>query len=123
MGLGPIGLVFGSVNQYDPTNSSAFSIAVTQTANFNNTVQYKGYNNASSFSEQWSEQIANSGLEFGDVLNNSNFAYGAAPAVYTYLLDTFPLNGGYVIKTQPEFLIDNGKALLQQNHRDPWWHL
>ena len=41
-GIGPIGIVFGTANNYNPKTSQAFSIAVTQTANYNNTLQYKG---------------------------------------------------------------------------------
>ena len=41
-GIGPIGIVFGAANSYNPTTSKAFSIAITQTANYNNTLQYKG---------------------------------------------------------------------------------
>ena len=114
-GLGPIGLVFGTPNRYNPGNSSAFSIAVTQTANFNNTVTYKGLNNQSSYSEQWSEEIANSNLAFDDILRqNSPYAYGSAQAVYTYLVDTIRQNGNIVLKTLPEYLLEQGKALQQQ---------
>jgi hypothetical protein len=112
--LGPIGLVFGSVNQYDPTSSTAFSIAVTQTANFNNSVQYRGYNNYSSYSEQWAEEIARSGDSIGGILGNPQYAYGAAPALYTYLVDTFSINGGLQVRGQPEFLLGNGNALYQE---------
>jgi len=113
-GLGPIGIVFGSPNRYKPGNSTAFSIAVTQTANFNNTVSYKGLNNISSYSEQWTEAIANSGAEFANVLNNPSFAYGAAPAVLSFLVDTFRINGNLLLKSLPELLIDNQQALLQE---------
>ncbi len=44
-----------------PKTSQAFSIAVMQTANFNNIVKYKGYNNYSSFAEQWAEEVSKSG--------------------------------------------------------------
>jgi hypothetical protein len=111
---GPIGFVFGTGNRYKPTTSQAFSLAVTQTANYNNTVQYSGYNNYSSFSEQFAEQavkgLSNGSLD--DVLNNPQYAYGAAPALYTYLVDTF---SGNRVKAQPEFLLSDGKALFQQN--------
>ncbi|MBC7510554.1 MAG: aromatic hydrocarbon degradation protein, partial [Ferruginibacter sp.] len=52
---GPVGIVYGASNRYKPANSQAISIAVTQTANYNNIVQYSGYNNYSSFSEQFAE--------------------------------------------------------------------
>jgi hypothetical protein len=111
---GPIGFVFGTGDRYKPNTSKAFSLAVTQTANYNNTVQYSGYNNYSSFSEQFAEQAVK-GLSNGsidDVLNDPQYAYGAAPALYTYLVDTF---SGNRVKGYPEFLLADGKALLQQN--------
>jgi hypothetical protein len=50
---GPIGIVYGATNRYKPGTSQSISLAVTQTANYNNTIQYSGYNNYSSFSEQF----------------------------------------------------------------------
>ena len=93
---GPIGIVYGATNRYKPGTSQAISLAVTQTANYNNTIQYSGYNNYSSYSEQFAEQ-AIQGLNKGtieDVLNDPQYAYGAAPALYTYLVDTFSGNIG-----------------------------
>lgn len=112
--FGPIGIVYGASNRYKPTTSQSISLAVTQTANYNNTIQYSGYNNYSSFSEQFAEQAVK-GLSKGsidDVLNDPQYAYGAAPALYTYLVDTF---SGNRVKALPEFLLTSGKALFQQN--------
>ena len=111
---GPIGIVYGATNRYKPGTSQAISLAVTQTANYNNTIQYSGYNNYSSYSEQFAEQ-AIQGLNKGtieDVLNDPQYAYGAAPALYTYLVDTF---SGNKVKAMPEFVLASGKALFQQN--------
>lgn len=111
---GPIGIVYGAANPYKPGNSSAISLAVTQTANFNNTTHYSGYNNYSSFSEQFAEQAVKglNGSNINNVLNDPQYAYGAAPALYTYLVDTF---AGNTVKALPEFVLANGKALYQQN--------
>ncbi|HNJ59482.1 MAG TPA: aromatic hydrocarbon degradation protein, partial [Chitinophagaceae bacterium] len=51
---GTIGFVFGKPNNpnYSKFTSSAFSISVNQLANYNNSIQFKGFNNFSSFSEQ-----------------------------------------------------------------------
>jgi len=57
--FGTSGWVFGHSNSNNSRNSSAFSIAITQTANFNNEVRYKGLNNYSSFSEQFAEEFGN----------------------------------------------------------------
>lgn len=112
--LGPIGIVYGANNRYKPNTSQSISLAVTQTADYNNTIQYSGYNNYSSFSEQFVEQ-AIKGLSKGsidDILNDPQYAYSAAPALYTYLVDTF---SGNRVKALPEFLLANGKALFQKN--------
>ncbi|MES2891758.1 MAG: hypothetical protein V4725_07090 [Bacteroidota bacterium] len=114
--LGPIGFVYGASNRYNSTSSSALSLVVNQTANFNNTLQYKGLNNFSSYTEQWAEQIAKSGLSIDDALNNPSFAYGPAPALHTYLVDTFRNNFGTVqLRGLPENILDAGQALMQEN--------
>ncbi len=111
---GPIGFVYGTSSRYKKGTSQAISLAVTQTANYNNRLQYSGYNNYSSFSEQFAEQVVG-GLKNGtvdDIYNDPKYAYGAAPALYTYLVDTF---SGNRVKALPEFILESGKALYQQN--------
>ena len=113
--FGQIGIVFGSTYHDEPKNSQAFSLAITQTANYNNTLYYKGYNNYSSFSEQWAEDIARSGDSLEGIRRNPVYAYGAALAIDTYAVDTFSSNGGNAqIKALPEFILANGQALLQE---------
>ena len=116
--FGSLGLVFGASNMYDKTSSQAFSIGVMQTANFNNTIKYKGYNNYSSFAEQWAEEISYSGDSIGGILANPKYAYGSAPGLYTYLVDTFSLNNNLQVKALPEFILANGNALLQEKTID-----
>jgi len=113
--LGPIGLVFGSPFRYDATSSQAFSIAFTQTANYNNSVQYKGLNNYSSFTEQWAEEAAKSGDSIDYIIGNPQYAYGTAQALYNYLVDTFRINGNLQFRGLPESLLDAGQALRQQS--------
>lgn len=136
-GMGPIGIVFGAANRYQPTSSQAVSFAVTQTASFNNTVQYKGYNNYSSFAEQWAEDVARNG-SIDNVYADPAYAYGAAQALHTYLVDTFRVGNDLQVKALPEFILQNGQSLLQEktivssggiydiaigyayNHKDKW---
>ncbi len=114
-GFGTSGFVWGYSNRNKPENSSALSLAVTQTANFNNSIQYKGLNNFSSFSEMFSEEFAKSGLRIDEALNtNSKLPYGAAPALYTYLIDTVRVNGTLQVKGAPEFILDAGQAIKQE---------
>jgi hypothetical protein len=117
-GFGTTGLVYGSVNRYDPTTSQAFSVAITQTAHFNNTLRYRGYNNFSSYAEQWAEEVSKSGLTIDQVLGNQQYAYGAAPALYTYLVDTFRTGNDLAVKALPEYILGSGQALLQEKTID-----
>lgn len=136
-GIGTWGVVYGQAERKD--KSSAVSLAFTQVASYNNTLHYKGYNNYSSFAEQWAEEVAGSNLEIDKVLDFPQYAYGAAPAVYTFLVDTFNQgNGNYVVKALPEFVLESGMALQQEktiatkgglyeaalgfafNHQDKW---
>ena len=117
MGFGASGLVLGMPNRYNK-NSSAFSLAINQTASFNNNIHYSGLNNYSSFSEQFAEEFAKSGKSIDEVLNtNSIFPYTSAPALYTYLIDTVKVNGVYQVKGAPEFILDAGQALRQEMNK------
>lgn len=116
IGFGTTGWVFGQSSRADSRNSSAYSIAITQSANFNNEVRYKGLNNFSSFSEQFAEEFAKSGYTIDEVLSTSNtpFPYTSAPALYTYLIDTVTINGMKQVKGAPEYILDAGQALQQE---------
>lgn len=113
--LGTSGIVIGFNSPNSKWTNQAFSFGISQTANFNNYVSYRGSNNQSSYAEQFAEQFSQSGLSPGQALNDPRFAYGTAPAIYTYLVDTFPNGaGGYNVKALPEFLLAKGIALDQQ---------
>ncbi len=149
MGFGTSGWVWGFGTRYKKDVSNAISFAVTQTANFNNSIVYKGLNNYSSFSEQFAEEFAKANARYGytidDVLNsNSRYPYGSAPALLSYLIDTFTVTGTngqkeIKVKAVPEFILDAGQALKQEmsrttsggitelalgfahNHQDKWF--
>ena len=117
-GLGTSGFVFGAGNNFNLKQHVAFSLAITQTANFNNRTDFTGLNNFSSFSEQFAEEFARSGLSIGEVLNtNSDLPYTAAPALNAFLIDTFRVNGRLQVKGIPELLLDSGLALRQNYSR------
>jgi len=121
-GYGTSGWVWGFGTRYKPKVSNAISLAITQTANFNNSIQYKGLNNYSSFSEQFAEEFAKSGYSIDEVLNtNSPLPYGAATALYTYLIDTVSsiVNGQrvYQVKGAPEYILDAKQAIRQEMNR------
>ncbi|GAB2812625.1 hypothetical protein [Ferruginibacter profundus] len=143
-GFGTSGWVWGFGDRYKPKVSNAISLVVTQTANFNNSIQYKGLNNYSSFGEQFAEEFAKSGRTINEVLTTqSPLPYGSAIALNTYLIDTFStvVNGQrvYKVKAAPEFILDAGNAIRQEmlhttsggitelalgfahNHEDKWF--
>ena len=126
-GFGTGGWVWGYSSRYKSKVSNAVSLAVTQTANFNNSIQYKGLNNYSSFGEQFAEEFAKANARYGysidDVLNvNSKYPYGSAPALFSYLIDTFTVIGAngvkeIKVKAAPELILDAGQAIRQQMNR------
>lgn len=114
-GLGTSGFVLGSSPAQSSNRSLAFSIAVTQAANFNNVIHYKALNHLSSFSEQFAEEFAKSGYSIDEVLNiNSPLPYSSAVALNTFLIDTVTENNVLRVKAAPEYILDAGQALQQE---------
>lgn len=116
--LGPMGLIVGTPSRSRKHTSSAFTLGLNQTAGFGNQLQYRGLNNYSSFSESFVEEFAKSGYSIGQVLTTqSPLPYTAAPALFTYLMDTVRINGVLQVKSAPEYLLDSGKAVRQDMTR------
>lgn len=98
-GYGTSGFVFGS--QHDRgrnASSSAFSISVNQLANYNNRVEYKGFNNFSSWSEQYVEQLVRDRANMAQAENN--YIFGSSLAFWTFLVDTVAGANGDLIGYQ-----------------------
>jgi hypothetical protein len=98
-GYGTSGFVFGS--QHDRSrnaSSSAFSISVNQLANYNNRIEYKGFNNFSSWSEQYVEELVRNRATIQQAENN--FIFGSSLAFWTFLVDTIANASGNVIGYQ-----------------------
>ena len=116
--FGTTGIVFGIGDRYEDGNddlTKTGSIAFTQKANFNNTIYYKGLNNYSSFSEQFAEEFVRSKLSIRDALNSqSSVPFTAAPALFTYLIDTVRVNGILKVKAAPEYILATGQAIQQE---------
>jgi hypothetical protein len=109
--LGVSGLVTGHTGFNG--NSSVFSIAVNQTANFSQHIHYQGINDYSSGAEQYAEEFAygnepdiNKAIETPGM-----FSYGTRMALYTYLVDTATINGQLQVIAQPQ----KAGTVLQQN--------
>lgn len=103
LNIGNIGFIFSSPNRWKSSNirNTTFSLALTQTANFNSNFSYRGINNVSSYSEKWVEEIIAAGITN---VNNigASFPNGASQAYETYLVDTATENGQLVLKTNAD---------------------
>lgn len=115
--FGPTGIVIGggSRNNRGSMKSSAFSLVVNRSANFNSTVLYRGQNNQNSYSQKFLEEIRNSSP--GGIANPNavagDFKFGTSLAFNTYWIDTIRGSGGAVAGYQSRAAgIGN---LLQQN--------
>ncbi|WP_153800747.1 hypothetical protein [Foetidibacter luteolus] len=89
--------------------STAFSISITQLASYNNNTRFAGFNDFSSYTEQWIEE-----LEYNGVRNEtdalSRFPFGSSLAYKSYLIDTIPGTGGENYFSQ---VFKNGAGTLQ----------
>ena len=106
--LGTSGFVFGGFG-YKAKNS--FGLTVTQVADFNQTISYKGQNNYSSFAEPLADEFASSGLTIDQALNSNNITLPTKMSLYTYLVDTATINGSKQVIARSEFT-----SLLNQEH-------
>ncbi len=112
--FGTSGFVLAKQNGNNAAKSNAFSLAFTQHKNFNANLNYKGYNNYSSFSESFAEELSKQ--KIADVLSTESIApYTTAPAYLSYLiyLKTLP-SGTTVVKSLADNIIDAGRSLYQE---------
>lgn len=117
--LGTSGIVGGWQGSGKWT-SGAIGFAVTRTADFTNSIYYKGQNNFSSFGEQYASEAANSGLSLDGILNSNSVSLGTRMAIYTFFADTATLGNN----TNPDFvsaamynnLKNGGNFLVNQSH-------
>ncbi len=105
---GTIGMVFGSANPYkkESLKSSAFSFSLNQLASYNNRISFKGFNNYSSFSEQYLEELSRDNADTNSAL--SNYIFGSSLAFRTYLIDTATNAAGKFIGYQSLVPISTG---------------
>jgi hypothetical protein len=119
--LGTSGAVFGFSDNNSRWNGTAFSIAVSRTANFNNRISYAGKNNFSSYGEQYAAEAASSGLPPNNLLlNSNNISIGTKLAFYTYLMDTLSVPGhtgvDYISMALYNNLKNGAAYLVNQQH-------
>jgi len=84
--FGTVGIVFADGKRKNNWTSSAFSITLTQIADYNNRTSFSGKNNFSSFSEKYLEELVNDRADTLSALNN--YIFGSSLAFRTYLVDT-----------------------------------
>jgi hypothetical protein len=96
---GTSGFIYaGNTSRQSRWTSTAFSISLNQLANYNNSVQYSGYNNASSFTEKYLEELTRDRADTNAAL--SNYIFGSSLAFRTFLVDTLGGAGGSIIGYQ-----------------------
>jgi hypothetical protein len=105
---GTMGFVFGTPHnpKYSKWTSSAISISVNQLANYNNRTYFKGFNNRSSFTEQYLEELVNDRADTNAAMNN--YIFGSSLAFNTYLIDTIRGAAGQVTGYQSRVPFSTG---------------
>jgi hypothetical protein len=104
---GTSGIIFGASNRRNAKwTSSAFAISVNQVANYNNHIQFSGFNNMSSFSEQYLEELVRDKANM--TAAEQNYIFGSSLAFRTYLVDTISGPGGTVAGFQSLVPISTG---------------
>jgi hypothetical protein len=109
--LSTSGFVYGWTT--DPEKSSAISLSVNRSADFNGHISYQGKNNYSSGAEAYAEEFNASGISFDNAFSSPALSYGTRAALYTYLIDTSQGGFGPTI-VQPDKVLSAG-GLLGQN--------
>lgn len=114
--FGTTGLVIGgsSSRESRKSRSSAFSIAINRTADFNSNILYRGINTQSSYSQKFLDEIQNNNLKDANAVAQ-NFPFGTSLAFNTFWIDTINggLPGNYQFQSRSVPLLPTG--LIQEN--------
>ncbi len=108
--LSTSGFVYGWTT--DPGKSSAISLAVNRSADFNGHIVYQGKNNYSSGADTYGEEFDASGLSLDQAFTTPGLSYGTRMALYTYLIDTSQGGFGATV-VQPDKVLAAGGQLDQ----------
>ena len=114
LSFGTTGFVLGSPHYQNKkqVRSSAISIAINRTANFSNTILYRGSQNQSSMSQKFLEEIRNGNIKDANAVAQ-NFPFGTSLAFNTYWIDT--IGGGTAGNYQFQTRAPIASGLLQEN--------
>jgi len=99
-------ILSSSSNNKKKWTSSAFAVSINQVANYNNHIQFTGFNNMSSFSEKYLEELTRDKADTNAAL--SNYIFGSSLAFRTYLIDTLSGPGGALAGYQSLVPISTG---------------
>jgi long-subunit fatty acid transport protein len=110
-GYGTSGIILaGNKHRQSTWTSAAVAISVNQLANYNNRIQYTGFNNYSSFTEKYLEELTRDRADTNAAL--SNYIFGSSLAFRTFLVDTISGPGGSVAGYQSLVPISQGVRQL-----------
>lgn len=111
---GTTGFVSGSGGGTGKVRNTAFSIAYNRTADFNSNILYRGFNNQSSYSQKFLEEIKKNGIKDGNILA-TQYPFGSSLAFNTYWIDVVggSTNGNFNFQSRAVNILATG--LLQQN--------
>lgn len=116
LAFGTSGFVIGgsSYRESQRKRSSAISLAVNRTADFNSRILYRGINTQSSYSQKFLEEIRNNNITDANAVAQ-NFPFGTSLAFNTYWIDTIAggTSGNYQFQSRAVPLLPTG--LIQQN--------
>jgi len=96
MNYGTMGMVFaGGGSRNGAWKNFSFGLGVNRLANFNGSTYLKGYNNKSSYSEKYLEELISNNVTDPNTAA-SGYPYGSSLAFNTYLVDTVQGPGGSI---------------------------
>lgn len=109
--LGPVGYIGGgNASRINNAVSNSFSVSINQLTSFSNHISYSGFNNQTSFSEQYLEELTRDGANFDAASNN--YIFGSSLAYRTYLIDS--INDASGAQTGYRSLVPVGSGIFQQ---------
>ncbi|HEU0063587.1 MAG TPA: aromatic hydrocarbon degradation protein [Flavisolibacter sp.] len=109
---GTTGFVIGSGSGRGKIKNSAFSLAYNRSADFNTNILYRGFNNQSSYSQKYLEEIQNNNIKDANQVAG-NFPFGTSLAFNTFYIDT--IAGGSSNNFQFQTRAPIATGLFQQN--------
>lgn len=110
--FGSSGFIFSTpYSQKRKVRNLTIALGINQSANFNSNTYYKGYNNQSSYSEKYLDELKSNNVTDPNHAA-TDFPFGSSLAINTYLIDTVNVNGVITYKS----LAPIGTGLLQENN-------